>query len=449
MVTLRSRRLETVFGVPLEQVQAEHIAALVSGGVQEDFDLDFKEQMYGTSEGEKRDLASDVAAMANSAGGVIVLGVSEDDHARASGAPGVALSEEIDRRILQVTAGVSPTPQVGVRRIRARTKDLDSGYVLIVVPRSLAGPHAVVVNATSLRFPVRHGTTTRYMSPPEVAGAFRQRMLSEAEQPERAERAENDTEELLGEDVWLQVSLTPALPGSLRVDSAALRTVQEQLSGKPMTLFSQFARSVNTRAGYRRIRASSDMHSGLPLRTDLIELHADGTGTWTHALWDMTRRAGAGDAADEVAQYLISDEGLVEAALSGATVLTSHARNRALASGQILLRVRLLNTSGRPVALGHTRSHGLAQPWGGTFALDQVPVGSAFADLDDVTERTSDLVVAVAAAVTDVVQSFGVPELAQLTADGQVRLPYWSHDVRPRLHAWADQSGIDLVEASL
>jgi len=42
---------------------------LISNQVAESFDLDFKSEMYGTSDKDKRDAATDVAALANTAGG--------------------------------------------------------------------------------------------------------------------------------------------------------------------------------------------------------------------------------------------------------------------------------------------------------------------------------------------------------------------------------------------
>jgi hypothetical protein len=348
-----------------------------------------------------------------------------------------------------VTAGISPAPAVGVRRLALSDTNPGHGFVLIMIPRSLAGPHAVVVNATSLRYPVRHGTTTRYLSAPEVAAAHRQRLLSEAEQPHRAAEAEQQAQAHLDDgDVWLQVSVTPELPGSMRIDTALLRSVQRELAGRPTTLFSSMGANPNTRAGYRRIMASGQMHSGPPLKYDLTELHSDGAGTWAHALWDMNRQARAGTDQEGV-PYLLNDEAVVEWALSGLALLVAHARDRAQAAGQALVRVQLLNRSGRTIALGHTRQYGFAEALGGSFALRDHPVAAVLADLDDVAGHVPDLLTALHAALTDVVQSFGVAELAQLTEQGQVRRPYWSRERRPRLEAWAEQHGVDIVDETL
>lgn len=445
----RSRRLEAAFGAALSEVTAEHVRGLVTSAVQEDFDLDFKAQMYGNSDADKRDLATDVAAMANSAGGVIVIGVEENEHAQAVAAPGVAISDEVERRILQITAGISPAPAVTVRRISLDEAAPGHGFVLIATPRSLAAPHAVVVNATSLRYPVRHGTTTRYMSPSEVATAYRQRVLAEAEQPRRAADAEAQAQELLaGNEVWVQVSVTPELAGSVRIDTAMLRSVQADLAHRPSTVFSNFSASPNTRAGHRRIMASSRMHGGPPFEQDLIQLHSDGTGTWTHALWNLHRSTQM-ETGVEPPTYLISDEALVEAAISGAALLVEHARDRAQAAGQVLIRVRVLNRTGGRFALGHTRGLGLPDAWPGSFAVTDIPVAETHADLDEIAAHVPQLLVALYPALTDLFQSFGVAELAQLTDEAQLRWPYWNNQRRPAVEAWAQRSGVAVIDEPL
>ncbi len=89
MVALRSRRLEAVLGTALDALTYEHLEALVTNRVAEAFDLDFKATLYGNSDSDRRNLATDVAALANTAGGLLVLGIAEDRQARAVAAPGV------------------------------------------------------------------------------------------------------------------------------------------------------------------------------------------------------------------------------------------------------------------------------------------------------------------------------------------------------------------------
>ena len=78
MVALRSRRLQALLGTPLDDLQYQHLEALVTNHVSEAFDLDFKTTLYGNADKDRRALATDVAALANTAGGLLVLGIEED-----------------------------------------------------------------------------------------------------------------------------------------------------------------------------------------------------------------------------------------------------------------------------------------------------------------------------------------------------------------------------------
>jgi hypothetical protein len=84
--------------------------------------------------------------------------------------------------------------------------------VLIAVPRSPLAPHAVVVN-DGLRYPRRNSATTRYLSEPEVADAYRARFAAPRRQADRASKIEADALSRLDtteDHVWIAVSLVPA-----------------------------------------------------------------------------------------------------------------------------------------------------------------------------------------------------------------------------------------------
>ena len=133
MVALRSARLEALLGSRLELVQHADLMALISNRVPEAFDLDFKSEMYGPTDRDRRDAATDVAALANTAGGLLVLGIDEDDQARATAAPGLELSEADERRIRQIVGSqVVPMPVLDVLRVEDPDRS-GHGLVLIVV----------------------------------------------------------------------------------------------------------------------------------------------------------------------------------------------------------------------------------------------------------------------------------------------------------------------------
>jgi hypothetical protein len=139
------------------------------------FDLEFKEAHYGRSDSEKRKLAGDVAAMANAAGGVILIGIAEDEQGCAAAAPGVDYTEVEKLQIQQVVAaGISPVPTFGVETIpddlavqssEDASHDLGTevrpqhGFILIAVLRITSAPHAALIDENCV---IRYGAAPQH-----------------------------------------------------------------------------------------------------------------------------------------------------------------------------------------------------------------------------------------------------------------------------------------------
>lgn len=196
MVSFRSTRLEAILGCTLADATATHIAGLAAGVVPEASDLDFKEEFYAAGDKGTHAMATDVAAMANSGGGLIVIGVAERD-GRAHAAPGIDLSEGLELRIRQVIAGLVPVPSIVVRRVPLSDADQGHGFVLIAVPPLRDAPCALTTKEHVLRYPVRNGPSNRNLSGVEVAHAHRQRWASIGSQVDRASEVEDEQLERL------------------------------------------------------------------------------------------------------------------------------------------------------------------------------------------------------------------------------------------------------------
>ena len=351
MTAFQSRRIRELLGTTLEAAQYPDYLTLVSNKIPEAFDLDFKAELYGNSDSAKRALAGDVVALANTAGGLLILGIEEDDQARASAAPGVSVADAEVARIRQtVASNVVPFPSLDVLQIEDPAHP-GNGLLVIAVARSPLAPHAVLVNE-GLRYPRRNGATIRYLSEPEVATAYRERFASTHGQVARAEQVEQEALMRLStrdRKCWVVVSLVPDLPGEFLVDQAALRTSRSELLGKRPMIMPTSLSWMHVSVGRRRLMID-DSNDNLMANYLSAELHHDGAGSFAMNAQDVGYERYGVDVSQQ--ERLLNDEPAVNAILSGLSFLASHARDRAPGSPLAAPRDR----GGRRPAVVHRRA---------------------------------------------------------------------------------------------
>jgi hypothetical protein len=166
----------------LEQLNADLLHKLCDDQCPESDTLDFKRDLPGGLNEDKRELLKDVCSLANTDGGDLVYGIEEKAGAAAALKPIVGeLADAAKRRISQVLdAGLEPR----VQGIRVHHVDVDGGYVLVVrVPASFDGPHCIRFN-NSRRFVMRNGTSTTDLTFDQLRAAF-DRTATLAEQARR------------------------------------------------------------------------------------------------------------------------------------------------------------------------------------------------------------------------------------------------------------------------
>src|ERR1022692_144883 len=442
MIAFQSRRIQELLGASLETAQYSHCMTLLSNKVSEAFDLDFKAELYGNTEQAKRALAGDVAAMANTAGGLLILGIEEDGQARAAVAPGVSVADAEVARIRQIVASnVVPFPQLDVLQIEDPARP-GFGLLVIAVARSPLAPHAVLVN-DGMRYPRRNGATIRYLSEPEVAMAYRERFASAHDQVERAQYIEQEALMRLStknQKCWIVVSLVPDLPGEFLIDQKALRTIRAELiSQRPMILPTSL--SWRHAAVGRRRMIVDDAGSELMAGYLSAALYHDGAGSFAMNAEEVVRpQLGGGASQDE---RCLNDEQTVNAILSGLFFLASHARDRASAGGNALVRVCIHPTTDGAVYLCSGR-RGISPPRSEQLKVP-VSAAEAVAPLDALATLGPDLLATAYLLASELFQEFGLPECGQLTRDGQIRTGYWSAVPWPEfMQQWAPSVGVTL-----
>lgn len=239
MAIWRHPELEALLGGPLdaEGLTQETIERLVAEGAHESEVLDFKGSLGPPTKGPRRDwlpeqeFAKDVAAFANHRGGILLIGVEDVDGVAVS-APGWTFSstpEVEERRLRQAVVNyISPIAScdfIWVERV-------PSGWFLgLVIPPSPRSPHAVTSHSgegrTALRFPVRHGSDSVWLSEAEVAERYRRRLEAQAAEPARLGSVISSGIDALSrlDGVWLFIAVVPETPVPGRLDAITVERI--------------------------------------------------------------------------------------------------------------------------------------------------------------------------------------------------------------------------------
>lgn len=197
--------------------------------------------------------------------------------------------------------------------------------------------------------------------------------------------------------------------------------------------------------GRRRLLADGTRDDSPLAKWISFELHTDGSGVFSLCVWELMKHYP--DREEEPRRQLLQDEGIVIAVMSGLLQLARHARDRAAAGGNALVRAQAFPVSPmRPTGLGHNRFHGIAESRGTDALITQPPVAETTAGLDDLAQPCPELVAASALLIDEIGQAFGVPEMGQLSRDGRLRRPYWGHT---EIITWAEQHGIGVTNEKI
>jgi hypothetical protein len=183
------------------------LLALVAASAREDKTLDFKRDTYGGNDEARAEFLADVSALANTAGGDLVIGMDEADGA-ASSLVGLAGDPDAEILRLQQMATASIQPRLPALDIHAVPLSSGRHAIVVRVGRSYNPTHRVVFKNRN-RFYVR-GPAGRYE--PDVDGL---RTLFKAA-PAVAERVREFRAERLG------VLFADSSPVRLRTDAGKL-----------------------------------------------------------------------------------------------------------------------------------------------------------------------------------------------------------------------------------
>ena len=163
---------------PLDQITKEDIEALVADQVAEGKHIEYKEQIPGTSDGDKKEFLADISSLANAGGGHLLFGIKEkrNNENQATGIPesvegleGVNPDNEISRLESMILAGIEPRT-LGFHSLPMN--GFPKGPIIIIyIPKSWIGPHMVTYKNTS-RFYSRTSNGKYQLDVDEIRSSF-------------------------------------------------------------------------------------------------------------------------------------------------------------------------------------------------------------------------------------------------------------------------------------
>lgn len=160
-------------GLALVDLHASDLIRLIDESVLEGFALEFKEQIPGNSDIDKRDYLYEVDAFANASGGDIIFGIRENQGRAVElvGLTGINVDEEVRRLYSLCLTSIDPRiPGFQVRPVLLDEKK-ESFAIIARVPRSWSRPHMVTFRGAD-RFYVRHGNAKMPLDIDELRSLF-------------------------------------------------------------------------------------------------------------------------------------------------------------------------------------------------------------------------------------------------------------------------------------
>jgi len=162
---------------PFDEITKDDIEALITHEVAESKTLEYKQQLHGNSDGDKKEFLYDVSSFANASGGDIIYGITEKLDAagkntgipeQANGLSGVNTDETIRRLESSIQDGIAPRiPGVQIKPISGFANPV----LIIRIPKSWNSPHMVIFKSAS-RFYSRNSAGKYQLDVDEIRTAF-------------------------------------------------------------------------------------------------------------------------------------------------------------------------------------------------------------------------------------------------------------------------------------
>ncbi|MFC5644994.1 ATP-binding protein [Kitasatospora cinereorecta] len=415
--------LHRALGVPAGPVTEQMLHDAVAARVGEAEDLDWKEAVDDGKDSAK-EFGKDVAAMANTAGGVIVYGVREDGAGHAAELVGLTNPHPLVQSLRGKAGMVRPfVPALRIHAVPLNPPGHAGDHAIVVeIPRSPDAPHLVPQSKESWGLPRRRGSDTDWLGESDLETAYADRFA-------RRRAADDHLADLAGQlsdrltqttrTVWVTVAAACSVPSAADTADAVDPNQEEPSLVQALDLLPNdnqlrdaFDRAtVRPRTGLRRAVVSSDNpYNGTSTDCHLELLH-DGSFAAAMELGEATYDHLPGTQRS-------ARQGFLEVCIRDlVTVAAVHASRRG-ADGMLQVQVGIVPTAPTevgPVGLIHRHPiKGSPELVPNSITLSRVVPATAEAPLADAVSSDTRRQQLTRELALDMVQQFAVPTLRSL-----------------------------------
>jgi hypothetical protein len=219
---------------PFDAIVAQDLDDLILNQIAEGRTLEFKRELPGSTDSDKKEFLADVSSFANTVGGDLLFGVEESGGAATAlvGLPGADIDAEQRRLDSMILAGIEPRIPYSLRPVVTSS---GANVLILRVGQSWEAPHRVVFKQHD-RFYARSSAGKYALDTGELRLAFiRSANTEESIQRFRDERlveiGASRVPAPLAEGGRLVLHLVPlqAIAGRTKYDMSSLRSAQQNL----------------------------------------------------------------------------------------------------------------------------------------------------------------------------------------------------------------------------
>lgn len=131
------------FKKDFNEITIEDIEFLKNQQIPESFYIEYKQQAWGKSDDETREMLKDVSSFANASGGIIIVGVTANENSWIENIIGIENAEEEESRITACCLS-SIEPRIYGLQIRRFSCGNSREILLLYIPNSFNTPHQII-----------------------------------------------------------------------------------------------------------------------------------------------------------------------------------------------------------------------------------------------------------------------------------------------------------------